>query len=379
MEPILSGPDRYLAYLGAILQNMDAKDQLLLEATERGFLAAWSGLDLPDPVQVRYRDWVAGGNHAEMGYLAPPERIRPKDRFAWASSVLVLAAQHAYPQPSKPAGGTRLGKVAKYAWVRDYHKLISPHLRALEALAQSLGVQAQGYVDTGPLSERSYGVLGGLGWIGRNTMLMRMAEGSYMTLAVLLTALPSAPVLPYPVRCGTCTRCIAACPTQALDGAKLDARRCISYWTIEHRGVIPHDMWEGIGDWVFGCDICQAVCPWNRKAQDFWAGFMPEAGLAHLDLEDCFISSKSFERKYAHTVFLRPGRTRMARNALIVLANLAHLPLVLKGAEDINPVVRATAAAALAKLGQADRAHKLTSDPDPLVVAQAKAALDYWA
>lgn len=346
-------------------------------------MTAWAGLDLPQETQQRYRDWLAEGKQAGMAYLPRnlETRLNPSQRFGWARSVLVLAAPHAYPPPPKPPGGLRLGRVARYAWVRDYHRLMQPHLEALEHLAQRLGARAKGYVDTGPLSERSYAVLGGLGWIGRNAMLMRMGEGTYLTLAVLLTSLEAPPSEPYPNRCGRCSRCVAHCPTQALLGdGTLDSRLCISYWTIEHRGPIPEGLWAGIGDWLLGCDICQEVCPWNRKARSFWQDFVPEPELAFPNLEDFFfLSSKAFERKYAGTVFLRPGRTRMARNALVVLANLGnpdYLPLVRRGAQDVNPLVRATAAQALARLGDFDAVGLLRRDPELLVARLAQGLLE---
>jgi epoxyqueuosine reductase len=353
-------------------------------AQELGFLTAWAGVDLPLDTQQRYRDWIAQGKQAEMAYLARrlDTRLTPSGRFEWAKSVLVLAAPHAYPPPERPPDGIRLGRVARYAWVRDYHQLFEPHLHELERLARSLGLQAKGYVDTGPLSERSHAVLGGLGWIGRNAMLMRMGEGTYLTLAVLLTSAPLPPTAAsYPNRCGSCSRCIGGCPTGALLGdGTLDSRLCISYWTIEHRGLVPPSLWAGIGAWLFGCDVCQEVCPWNRKARSFWQGFAPEPELAYPNLEDFFqLSSRAFERKYAGTVFRRPGRTRMARNALVVLANLGnpdYLPLVRQGAHDTNPIVRATAAEALGRLGDFDSLLPLAQDLEPLVAGVARDLLE---
>lgn len=352
---------------------------LTQEAEERGFLTAWASVSLPEHIKTQYQDWLADGKNASMDYLAGDARTEPTSRFPWARSVLVLAAPHAYPDPGVPEGGIRLGRVAKYAWVRDYHRLMGPHLEGLERVATKLGVQAKGYVDTGPLSERSYGVLGGLGWIGRNAMLMRMGEGTHLTLAVMLTGLEPPETSSYPNRCGRCTRCVTACPTNALLGdGTLDSRRCISYWTIEHRGLIPAEMWPSVGGWLFGCDICQEVCPWNRKAQAFWSGFSPEPELAHPNLEDFFnLSGHAFDRHYENTVFLRPGRTRMARNALMVLANRGeHLSLVKKAAQDVNPIVRATAARALAKFEDWDAVSALRNDPDAVVAREARAV---WA
>ncbi len=361
---------------------MSLQDVLTQEAQARGFLCAWAGLDLPGEMQERYQSWLTEGKQAGMAFLQKnlETRLKSSGRFDWAKSVLVLAAPHSYPDPGQPKGGLRVGRVARYAWVRDYHGLLQPHLGALEGLANKLGLQAKGYVDHGPLSERSYGVMGGLGWIGRNAMLMRMEDGTYLTLAVLLTSLPIAEPPTYPNRCGRCTRCVSACPTGALAGdGTLDSRLCISYWTIEHRGLIPAKLWPGMGEWLFGCDICQEVCPWNRRAQDFWQGYQAEPDLAHPNLEEFFaLSSKAFARKYQDTVFLRPGRTRMARNALIVLSNLgdpAHLPLVRQGTTDINPIVRATAARALFNLGDFEGVEKLTQDPDPAVAQEASSVL----
>lgn len=366
-------------------QKVDARARIESEARARGFLVAWAPVDLPEEARLGYMDWLAAGNQAGMGYLEAriEDRLAPTRRFAWAKSVLVLAASHAYPDPGLPEGGVRFGRVARYAWVRDYHALLQPHIESLENLARRLGLEAKGYVDHGPLSERSYAVLAGLGWIGKNAMLMRMEEGSYLTLAVLLTslALEEVPKKLYGNRCGRCTRCFTGCPTQALPGdGTLDARRCISYWTIEHRGWIPTELWTGLGDWILGCDICQQVCPWNRKAREFWQDFTPEAELAHPDVQDFFfLSGHAFARKYAGTVFLRPGRTRLARNALIALANAQderYLPLVRRAAEDVSPLVRATAAHTLARLGDTAAAEKRLTDPDENVIREARAALD---
>ncbi len=339
---------------------MTPAEQLADLAQKRGFLTAWAPVQLPEAVQQRYRAWIAGGSHATMGYLADrvEERLKPVGRFGWARSVLVLAAAHAYPQPQPPVGGIRLGRVARYAWVGDYHRLIRPHLSALEQEAHQLGLEARGYVDHGPLSERSYAVLGGLGWIGRNAMFMRMGQGSYLTLAVLLCS-AEPPELPgnYPGRCGSCTRCVTACPTQALPGdGRLEAARCISYYTLEHRGLIPEVWWPAIGDWLLGCDICQEVCPWNRRTREFWSGFAVRPELAYPDLESFFaLSGKAFARQYQDTVFARPGRNLLARNALIVLANSAnadYLPLIRAAQRDPNPLVQATALVAERRLWQ---------------------------
>ncbi len=347
---------------------------LLEEAQARGFLAAWAPVALPEEVKARFRAWVRSGRHARMGYLSQnlEARLDPSLRFP-ARSALLLAAPHAFPDPGRPPGGLRLGRVARYAWVRDYHLLLEPHLKALEGLARSLGLWARGYVDHGPLSERSLAALAGLGFIGKSGMLIRVGLGSHLFLAALLTDLPPPPPAPLPNRCGRCTRCLAFCPTGALLGdGTLDARLCLSYWTLEHKGAIPYPLWDGVGEWLFGCDLCQEVCPWNRFGS-VWAGFRPEPDLAHPNLLDFFLlSGKAFQRRYAGTAFLRPGRARMARNALIVVSNLkAGLGLIRLGLKDPHPLVRLTALQAAYRVGRLEWARGLLSDPEPPVAAEA--------
>ncbi|KGQ21069.2 tRNA epoxyqueuosine(34) reductase QueG [Thermus filiformis] len=351
------------------------KDLLEERARGLGFLVAWAPLALPEEVKARFLAWLRSGRHAGMAYLArhPEVRLDPALRFP-ARSALLLAAPHAYPDPGRPPGGVRLGRVARYAWARDYHLLLEPHLRALEEVARGLGLWARGYVDHGPLPERSLAALAGLGFIGRSGMLIRVGGGSYLSLAVLLTDLPPPPPAPVPGRCGRCVRCLAACPTNALLGdGTLDARRCVSYWTIEHRGAIPYPFWDGVGEWLFGCDLCQEACPWNRFGS-VWTGFRPEPDLAHPDLQDFFqLSGRAFGRKYAGTAFLRPGRARMARNALIVLANLGEgLGLIRQGLSDPHPLVRLTALQAAHRVGRPDWGRRLLLDPDPRVAREAR-------
>jgi epoxyqueuosine reductase len=335
-----------------------AYEELTEIAQERGFLVGWSPLALPSAYRERYAAWLEAGSHAGMGYLAErwQERMEPSRRFSWAKSAMVLAAPLPLEDPDPPPGGLRVGRVARYAWIGDYHALIEPHLRALEARAAELGLQALGYVDYGPLPERSYAAQAGLGWIGCNGMLLSTQAGSALLLAVLLTSL-EVPLPPlHPPRCGRCTRCLATCPTGALRGdGTLDARLCLSYWTVEHRGLIPVELWPALGDWLLGCDLCQEACPWDRKRVLPWPGFEPRPELAHPNLEDFFfLSSRAFARRYAQTAFLRPGRARMARNALIVLANHGetYRSFIEMARRDPHPLVQATALQALAWLNR---------------------------
>lgn len=363
----------------------DPRAALQADAESRGFIVAWAPVTLPAHSRERYEAWIAGGHHATMGQLARAVAVRqdPPLRLAWARSAMVLAAQHAAPDPGLPAGGLRIGRVARIFWLREQEyvrRLVEPHLEELKQRCYDLGGRSSDYVDQGPLPLRSYATLAGLGWIGRNGMLMNRLQGSHLTLAVLLTSFEPPPTHATPGHCGTCTRCVTGCPTGALSGdGWLDARRCTSYWTTQHRDVIPLGRWDGIGDWLMGCDICQEVCPWNRDVAGLWSGYEVEAELAHPDLTDfLLLPDAEFARRYAGSSFERAGRARIARNALIVLANAgdpAHIKLVRRAAGDLSPLVRATAAQALVKLGDLARAARLREDPSALVARAAHEAI----
>jgi epoxyqueuosine reductase len=355
------------------------------EAETRGFIVAWAPIELPAAVRERYDAWIDARHHATMGELARAIEVRqdPRPRFGWAKSVLVLAAPHAFPDPGTPANGFRIGRVARVFWIREQdwvQRLVQPHLEELKALCHELGGRCRDYVDQGPLPLRSHAANAGLGSIGRNGMLIRPGLGSYLTLAVLLTSFEVEAASPERDVCGRCVKCVRRCPTGALLGdGTLDANRCTSYWTTQHPGLVPQNVWSGIGDWVFGCDLCQEVCPWNARAERFWKGYEPEPELAHPDLRDFFSAyGTSFGEKYGESSFERAGRGRMARNALIVARNTNEgdaLTLGRLGAEDVDPLVRATAAQALAGLGDTRTTERLLEDPAPAVRREAEAAL----
>ncbi|WP_243027751.1 tRNA epoxyqueuosine(34) reductase QueG [Thermus albus] len=349
--------------------------RLLLEEAlrGRGLLYAWAPLAMPEEAEGRFRRFLAEGRHGGMAYLerGVEARFRPRLRFPWARSALLLFAPYAFPDPGVPPGGLRVGRVARYAWVRDYHRLLGEELRALEALAQSLGVQARGYVDHGPIPERTLAALTGAGWVGKSGMFLSPALGVHAFIGVLLTSLEVEASPPHPNRCGRCTRCLASCPTGALLGdGTLDARRCVGYLTVEHKGFIPPGLWPGVGDWLLGCDLCQEICPWDRFGW-VWRGFRPEPELAHPNLEAFFrLSGRGFQRKFGDTAFARPGRARMARNALIVLSNLGlGEGLMAVAAKDPHPLVRRTALHALHRAGRPIEG--FLQDPDGEVRAEA--------
>ena len=241
-------------------------------ASECGFELA--GIARAEPLpndSERYRNWVARGMAGAMGYLTDRRaaiRADPRLLLASARSIISVGKLYNGPEPrSTDLTDSETGWISRYAWGQDYHDVVRA---ALECLAAKLppGHESRICVDTAPLLERSYARQAGLGWIGKNTCLINQDMGSWFFLGEILTSLEIAPDFPPPDRCGTCTRCIDACPTQAIapNGYEIDARRCIAYFTIELHGSVPEEMRSDIGRHVFGCDICQDVCPWNRQA-----------------------------------------------------------------------------------------------------------------
>lgn len=382
----------------------------------------WAAAKVPVSAVEEYTSWLGAGRHAGMTYLERqlPVRADPSQRLEDVASVLVLGVSHAFLEPPKPAGGIRIGRVTRYAWTPDYHDQLQPLLHRLETGAAQLGVRARGYVDHGPIMERLYAANAFLGWRGKSGMTISTKLGAFVTLAVLLTDLPWAnddggwgmddgestrsraprtahhllsthhsPLTTYPSpshpdRCGRCTRCISACPTDAIgDDRAIDARRCVSYLTTEHRGPVPHEWRAGVGDWLFGCDVCSEVCPWSVKAGPLAKLLQPQAELAHPDLSRFFeISERQFEREFAGTAFLRPRRKGMARNALTVLGNTrnpAGWPLLEQAVTDPAWEVREAAAWALAQWGETALLRPLLSDPQEQVRATAQTASGFGA
>lgn len=362
-------------------------DAIRAAAEELGFVARWAAGDLPPFAAERYRGWLAARRHATMGELLRGVEVRfdPLQRFGWVRSALVLAAPHAFPDPGAEVGGVRVGRVGRMFWVREQgylERLLRPKVDAVKRACRDHGVRARDWIDQGPLPIRSHAAHSGLGWVGRNGMIIAPGLGTYTTLAVLLTDLEAPGAAPHQRRCGSCYKCLPACPTGALLGdGTLDAGRCISYWTTQHPGLIPPAIWPQLQDWLFGCDVCQEVCPWNAKAEAFWSGYAPEPTLAHPDLRTFFSSysdGHEFDRRYGGSAFERGGRTRMARNAIIVLANTgdeAFAPHCRLAATDVDPVVRATAAHGLVRLRDREAAARLLTDPDETVRREAQAAL----
>jgi epoxyqueuosine reductase len=268
----------------------------------------------------------------------------------------VVMVGMSYKPAAEPTGPAR---VARYARGADYHDVLRDRLNHLLAWVQGEvpGCVGRGVVDTAPLLERDFARRAGLGWVGKNTMLINKHAGSYLFLGALLLNLDLRPDPPHETsHCGSCTACLDACPTGAFAGPGwLDSRRCISYLTIELRGPVPEDLREGMGDWLFGCDVCQEVCPWNRKAP---AGaepaLLPRADLEALDPAELLsLSEEEFRRRFRGTALMRARRRGLLRNAALVLGNVGGaeaLPALDGALADPEPLVREAAAWALERV-----------------------------
>jgi epoxyqueuosine reductase len=281
-----------------------------------------------------YERWLAQGYAGDMTYLARPEAIArrrdPRRILPGACSAVVVALNY-YQGPVKTPGAGKRGRVSRYAWGDDYHELMWARLDELAAFVEGAAgrpVTQRRYVDTGPLLERELAVRAGLGWFGKNTMLINPRFGSWLFLGVLLLDLELAYDAPFEAdRCGTCDRCLQACPTHCLlPGRTLDASRCISYLTIElKRADIPAALRPQVGDWVFGCDVCQEVCPWNRFApKTTEPAFDPRPGLPRPELSELLaMDDGAFRRRFRGSPIQRAKRQGLQRNATVALDNLS--------------------------------------------------------
>jgi epoxyqueuosine reductase len=299
-------------------------------AAECGFDLAGATPAAPLEDAARYRDWVRRGLAGEMGYLTDHRgdiRCDPRRLLPSARSIICVGKLYNGPEAySTEENKPYTGWISRYAWGEDYHNILRDGLRRLEALIRDrLGCEfdSKVCVDTAPLLERSYARMAGLGWIGKNTCLINEPHGSWFFLGELLTSLDIEAAAPPPERCGTCTACIDACPTGALKPWELDSRRCISYLTIELRGPAPENLYSGIGNHVFGCDICQDVCPWNRRApEDADPEFRPRPGLHAPPLERlAALTEEEFRALFRGTPVTRARYTGFLRNVAIAMAN----------------------------------------------------------
>ncbi|MBI3410136.1 MAG: tRNA epoxyqueuosine(34) reductase QueG [Planctomycetes bacterium] len=347
-------------------------ERLKTEARRLGFELVGIAYAAPADGFDQLQDWLARGFAGEMAYMHRQNEARrhPKSILPDVKSVVMVGLNYnpstISREPAASAGvapigkfksalavGSRLnGKVARYARGADYHDVLREKLDRLLAWVRDEIPEAngRGVVDTAPLLERDFGRRAGMGWFGKNTMLINKRLGSYFLLGALLLDTELELDAPFtPNHCGTCTACLDACPTHAFVApGQLDSRRCISYLTIELRGPIPEELRPALGDWAFGCDICQEVCPWNRKAPaDSEARLQPRPELEALDLIEVLgMSDEDFRRRFRHTALWRSKRRGLLRNAAIVLGNIGDrsaIPPLEKAISDPEPLVREAA------------------------------------
>jgi len=362
-------------------------------ALEAGFDRAGAATLEPHERGEVFLRWLERGEHAGMGYLArrAEERLDPAAVLDGARSVLCVAVVYhplaagegepaaaggAVPDPAPEPTGDLWPRVARYARGRDYHNLMGKRLRKLARRVREAfpGAGTRTYVDTGPVLERELAARAGLGIAGKNTCLLSREHGSWFLLGELFTTLDLAPSAAEPLAdlCGRCTRCLDACPTGALpEPYRLDANRCISYWTIEHRGAIPEEVRPALGDWVFGCDVCQEVCPWNlrfderadrggRAPADHPDLRLPERR-AELDLAGLLgLDREGYAERFHGSAMQRARLEGLKRNAAIAMGNRGeprYVPALERAlAREDDPAVREAAAWALARIRELARA-----------------------
>jgi epoxyqueuosine reductase len=354
------------------------------QALALGFDAVGICPAVAPPGLHRLHAWLARGFAGEMSYFA--QRIgayaEPRRVLDGARSIVMLATNYRTDQPQPAAAGC--GRIARYAWGNaDYHDVIHERLKSLIDFisAAEPASSSRGVVDSAPLMEHQYAQLAGLGWIGKNTLLLHRDTGSYFFLAALLTDLELVYDTPHDAdHCGTCTACLEACPTDAFpEPYVLDARRCISYLTIELRAPIPVELRPGMGDWAFGCDICQEVCPWNGRApHSREPRFAARSDQNPLDLIALFsMDDDAFRQRFRNTPLWRSKRRGLLRNAAIVLGNQRArqaLAALISGLNDSDALVRGSCAWALRQLDQAAARRalqeRLARESDPQVRAE---------
>ena len=349
------------------------------EARRLGFVACGiAPADAAPEARARLDAWLADGAHGGMLWMAERAHQRGAPRALWpeARSVVMLGMSYAPPRdPLALAGEPEVGRFATYAQGQDYHDVVK---KALKALARWLVAEApcelKVFVDTAPVMEKPLAEAAGLGWQGKHTNLVSRSHGSWLLLGALMTTLELVPDAPAPTTCGSCTACLAACPTDAFPAPfRLDARRCISYLTIEHKGPIPEAFRAAMGNRVYGCDDCLAVCPWNRFADAAAANraFVGRAELAAPALGDLLaLDDAAFREVFSGSPIKRIGRDRMVRNALIAAGNGsgAELARVIALLDDPAGIVRGAAVWALGRLDRirfaTERAARLPIEQD---------------
>ena len=341
----------------------DPRPAIRQRALSLGFDAVgFTTAELGPEARDRLAAFLAAGQHGDMGWLADRAERRSHPQGLWPEARSVIALGVSYAPEDDPLATLRRpdrGTISVYARNRDYHEVVKGMLKHLaQFIVSRLGSDVKVFVDTAPVMEKPLAARAGLGWQGKHTNLVSRSQGSWLFLGEIYTSveLPADP--PHADRCGTCARCLAACPTDAFPGPyRLDATRCISYLTIEHRGPIPHALRPLMGNRIYGCDDCLAVCPWNRFARSSpHAQLQARADLtAPLLAELAALDDAGFRTRFSGSPVKRIGRDRFVRNVLIAIGNAADpglAPVAARLASDANPVVAEAAVWACDRLGQ---------------------------
>lgn len=344
------------------------KQQLQDEAGRLGFDLCRVAAPGPAPHAAALHAWLQDGRHATMDWMRRTEAERgdPRRLLAGARSVIVLATNY-YGKTSPVAADA--GRIARYAQGADYHDIIAPRLQALAAALSAAGGEQVCFIDSGPMLERDWAAACGISWHGKSTMGIHPRLGTWFFISVILTTLAFETDSPLPDRCGNCTRCIQACPTGAIDAPYLlDARKCISFLTIENKGPIPEEFREAVGDRIFGCDDCLEACPWNRFARaSRHAQFAPSETFHRTPLRDFLtLDDAAFKRLFHGSPILRAKRRGFLRNICVALGNKgtnADLPALLRAAQDAEPLVQEHARWAIARIETRDR--RVSADHQP--------------
>ncbi len=385
-----------------VLTPSSLADLVKRAAREAGFDLAGVAPASPESLRelAHFPEWIAAGRAGEMEYLKARDHLGRLKRAAlrhaapWARSVVICALNYNTGQPySTECPDAARGWISRYAWgTADYHQVLLPRLQQVESdlrqAVESAGgppggnaqsLQTRCYVDTGPVVERVYAKYAGVGWMAKNTCVINQQMGSWLFLGVILTSLELAPDLPAPDRCGSCTRCLDACPTNAFpEPYQLDATRCIAYLTIEKRGAIPEELRAGVGRHVFGCDICQDVCPWNQPhgvkvPSSPLPDFQPRAELVNPALDWlAFLTAEEFRTSFRGSAVRRTKYSGLRRNVAVAMGNSRdprfrpHLETL---AQDSDPMVAEHARWALARVEAGDPARARVVPPSSLAPA----------
>jgi epoxyqueuosine reductase len=340
------------------------EEAIRAEAERLGFAACgFTRADAADAAGLDIRRWLEAGHHGTMGWMEERAHHRVSPLALWPEAKSAIALGMSYAPASDPlalAAHPELGRISAYAQGGDYHKTVKKGLKALARfIVDQVPSELKVFVDTAPVMEKPLAQAAGIGWQGKHTNLVSREHGSWLFLGVILTSLELTPDVPadHGRHCGSCTRCLDSCPTNAFLGPhRIDARRCISYLTIEHAGAIPNELRPLMGNRIYGCDDCLAVCPWNSFADSAAANraFLPRAELAAPRLADLLaLDETAFREMFAGSPIKRIGRNRMIRNCLIAAGNSADealVPSIRPHLDDPDPVIAEAAGWALDQL-----------------------------